>query len=138
MPIQTTRLCEKHLDLNGLRYKSGHCVQCMKDTNRKWDKRNIDVVRDNVARRMRKHRSNLAHQTPRWANKNAINVIYRRARELGQTVDHVVPLKGGNVSGLHVENNLQILPRSENSSKGNHFTFQGETTWLSRTQRSRT
>jgi 5-methylcytosine-specific restriction endonuclease McrA len=69
----------------------------------------------------RVRRDNVAQQTPRWASKEAITAIYRRARDLGQTVDHVVPLKGRNVSGLHVENNLQILPRSENSSKGNHF-----------------
>lgn len=69
----------------------------------------------------RVRRDNVAQRTPGWANQTAIAAIYRKARELGQTVDHVVPLQGKNVSGLHVEYNLQILPRSENSAKGNRF-----------------
>lgn len=39
----------------------------------------------------------------------------------GFEVDHIIPLNGKNVSGLHVLGNLQVLPVSVNRSKGNKF-----------------
>lgn len=68
----------------------------------------------------------LSQATPVWADKKAIEEIYVKARMLTLStgikheVDHIVPIKGIDVSGLHVENNLQILTKSENRKKWNY------------------
>lgn len=62
--------------------------------------------------------------TPLWANKGAIRETYReaarRSLETGipHEVDHIVPLRGRNVSGLHVEFNLRVVPKAVNRAKG--------------------
>ena len=59
-------------------------------------------------------------RTPSWANKNAIAFFYE-CRPDGCHVDHIVPLLGKNISGLHIETNLQWLPSKVNLSKGNRY-----------------
>jgi hypothetical protein len=64
---------------------------------------------------------------PNWADKDTINKIYETANELtdktGITyeVNHIVPVKHDLVCGLHVEYNLQIIPKTENKEKSNKF-----------------
>jgi hypothetical protein len=64
-------------------------------------------------------RRRLVKATPAWADLEVIREYYRLARRAGKEVDHIVPIAGKNVCGLHVLNNLQMLSRSENASKGN-------------------
>lgn len=52
---------------------------------------------------------------------NWTRAIYATARDLGLEVDHVIPLKGKTVSGLHVPWNLQLLSKTRNAAKGNRL-----------------
>jgi 5-methylcytosine-specific restriction endonuclease McrA len=69
-------------------------------------------------------------RTPPWLTEYHLSQIkrfYQEAKELESStgikhhVDHIVPLQGKNVSGLHVPWNLQILTAVENCSKNNSF-----------------
>lgn len=71
------------------------------------------------------------HATPLWADLDAISAVYEEASRLGMTVDHIVPLKGKNVCGLHIENNLQLLSRSDNARKSNKLPPEHEYTAIS-------
>ena len=74
-------------------------------------------------------RAEKADRTPSWANMQKIELIYQLSRWASKftdeplEVDHIIPLHGKNISGLHVETNLQILTRSENRAKSNNFGF---------------
>lgn len=66
-------------------------------------------------------------RTPSWLNNGhflEIESVYNYCSALRRTglnyhVDHIVPLQGKTVSGLHVPWNLQVIPGAENMSKSN-------------------
>ena len=67
-----------------------------------------------------KRRAAILQRTPAWADQEKIKEIYSNCPE-GYQVDHILPLQGELVSGLHVPENLQYLTKSENSIKNNKF-----------------
>jgi hypothetical protein len=67
-----------------------------------------------------KKRADKIKATPQWANLKKIKEIYKNCPK-GYHVDHIIPLKGKYVCGLHVENNLQYLTAKENIKKGNRY-----------------
>lgn len=67
-----------------------------------------------------KRKADQLQRTPAWADTKAIRRIYED-RPSGYHVDHVIPLRGKYVSGLHVETNLQYLPAVENLRKNDRF-----------------
>lgn len=110
--------------------------------NKNWDEANPErrreLTRTSAARYRatnpgkknalsRRRRISKLRRTPTWADLSRIRSIYERAaqmtRETGvrMHVDHVVPLQGEKVSGLHVHENLRIIPAIDNSLKGNRF-----------------
>lgn len=92
------------------------CKSCTKEEFNKYYTNNKADIINNVAERNAK----ILKATPSWANREKIKEIYKTCPE-GYHVDHIIPLQGDKVSGLHVENNLQHLPASENISKSNKW-----------------
>lgn len=62
--------------------------------------------------------------TPKWGQEGIVD-LYRLASKQGFHVDHIVPLVSDVVCGLHVIFNLQLLPPTDNLSKGNRFQIEG-------------
>jgi hypothetical protein len=68
----------------------------------------------------RKYVADKGRRTPIWADLKAIVEFYKNCPK-GWHVDHVIPLRGKYVSGLHVIKNLQYLPAKENMKKNNRY-----------------
>ena len=77
-----------------------------------------------------KHRAIKLQRTPAWLDEDASWIIDQayelsalRTKLFGFSwhVDHVIPLQGKIVSGLHVPFNLQVIPGFNNISKNNKF-----------------
>jgi len=94
---------------------------------RPWYRRNLDHARLQLAisQAFRRRRNVL------WANQEAIAAFYAKAALLTRTtgrshvVDHIIPLRGRTVSGLHVETNLRVIERFDNARKANKWESPG-------------
>lgn len=91
------------------------------ESKRKWVKANKHKI---LAKTIR-YQASKRNQVPKWLTKDEIKKIeqfYINCPQ-GYEVDHIIPLRGKNVSGLHVIWNLQYLTRSENRKKSNKTTI---------------
>jgi hypothetical protein len=85
-----------------------------------YDKHQESYARNygKIRERQNQYKGERALRIPPWSQKELIEQFYENCPE-GYQVDHIIPLKGKEVSGLHVIENLQYLTAEENLSKSN-------------------
>lgn len=89
-------------------------AKSLAEYNKNWRRQKPWKYREAGAKR----RALKMQATPPWANTEAISEIYLNCPD-GYHVDHYYPLSHKNFCGLHVENNLRIIPAMENMRKNN-------------------
>lgn len=122
------------------RYAKKHADKLVEKTIR-WKRNNPERAAE-VAKKTRlknkarilankaKYRAAKRNKTPAWVNKDHLLMI-KEAYELAILrtklfgfawhVDHIIPLNGKTVSGLHVIENLRVIPGAENLLKNNKY-----------------
>ena len=142
------KLFSKNIRTNdGLRIQCKTCVKEYRENNKtkiaQYDKNYYKTNKDKLAERNKqykkqnpaksvsktaKRRAAKLQALPKWLTKaehEEIKELYEITRMFklytGEEyhVDHIVPLQGENVCGLHVPWNLQVIPAKENLSKSN-------------------
>ena len=99
-------------------------AEVLREYRNAWKLNNPVQVKASTTARKRRHRQ----ATPKWLNfkqKSEIRQIYQIAITMTETtgeqyvVDHIVPLRGQDVCGLHVPWNLRVITQEENLKKSN-------------------
>ena len=130
------RLPRKYKTSAGNEYLSSHCVRCLANkTKRFYNKDYHAAYRAKNIEKIRAYQREYYY--PKHKERNCLSARRLRQRQVfndqadikafykacpkGMTVDHIVPLNGKYVSGLHTIANLQYLSQSANSRKGNKY-----------------
>jgi len=91
--------------------------EAVSSIQRRYRTRHAGRVNAKNARRL----NYIAAATPLWASAEQIRSVYELAALNDLEVDHIVPLRGELVCGLHCEFNLQTLTKEDNLKKSNRF-----------------
>jgi hypothetical protein len=127
---ETNEAKERRLEIGRIRAKiwrlNNPNHENTKIVKKRWKKENIGIVRAATIKR----RLSKINRTPSWLSEDdhwLIKEIYDLASlrskltKIKWHVDHILPLQGKYVSGLHVPNNLQVIPSTLNICKANKF-----------------
>ena len=125
---QHKRYAKKHSDklvAKATRWKKAHPERAAEISKKTRAKHKARILATRAKQRAAKR-----SRTPIWVDKEHLGLIKQvyelaiiRTKQFGFSwhVDHVIPLCGKKVSGLHVIENLQVIPGAENLLKNNKF-----------------
>lgn len=113
--------------VSGVRSECKDCRNAFqRGTWRKYEeshRRSYEKNADKIRARNAEYRAERSKRVVSWTEHKEIEKFYSNCPE-GYHVDHILPLKGDLVSGLHVLANLQYLPAQENLLKGNRVNLE--------------
>ena len=135
-PCKHGHICERHV--------TGGCMECARQDCRRYyadnpakykeytgsyrelNRDRCNEIQNNyyarhsaqIKAKAKTYRGLRALRIPSWSQSDLITKFYIQCPP-GYEVDHVLPLQGAEVSGLHVIENLQYLTRFDNRSKHN-------------------
>jgi len=98
------------------------------ELSRVWRSENQAVMLAHV----KKRKLDKIDRTPKWLNADdfwmmteiqEIALLRTKVTGIAWHVDHVIPLRGKIVSGLHTPLNLRVIPAYENMKKGNRYAI---------------
>lgn len=119
--FKSTRICtecnrensRKRYDPEKRKLRTDKSANANKNYKRWYDKNQKKALANT-----RRQQAARLKRVPKWSEINLIENFYENC-PVGYEVDHILPLQGKLVSGLHVFGNLQYLAIIENRSKGN-------------------
>jgi hypothetical protein len=137
-------MCDKHnvVGPDGLTYRQRYYLQNkdkILENSRSYQRKKGKELRDKYKNKKlaynRAREAAKIYRTPSWLSKDQKQEMFdtymlRSAKSSNNEVyhvDHIVPLIGANVCGLHVPWNLQIIRSDDNLSKG--FIYGGPDAW---------
>lgn len=120
-------ICKKCISLNALQWQAKNKERSYNNI-KKWNKTDKGRAAGNFYSAKRKIAKE--KRTPSWLSEDdwwmieqayKLAVLREQMTGIKWHVDHVVPLRGKTVSGLHVPWNLQVIPATDNIKKGNKY-----------------
>jgi hypothetical protein len=103
-------------------------TEVIRQNKQRWRQRNKGVVNSWTAKRYTAKKQ----RTPIWISKEEIEriecyykvaALYNKQGLSKWDVDHIIPLQGKTVSGLHVSKNLQVICKNKNIEKSNNWCW---------------
>ena len=135
--------CEANLEKEAARKKAYREANLEKarSSTKAWAEANLEKARasskawreanpEKEVARTAKRRAAKLQRTPEWLTQEHHDKILAKYAErdrlnkdtgIQHHVDHIVPLQGENISGLHVPWNLQVITAAENQQKSNSY-----------------
>lgn len=101
-----------------LRQWRANNLEKIRHLRKTWRANNLERFRLSQRYQASKRRAAKLKATPKWVNELELFKIYANCPKTHE-VDHICPLRGKEVCGLHVPWNLQYLTPVENQKKGN-------------------